>query len=96
MPLDRIYRLFTSLPGSSREYDRTDFARDLYILDTNGPKRTKQGPPCLSRPPPVRGVRRACSPSSDRMAAMSSITDSGLPRAADVENYPYTGLAAEH
>lgn len=43
VPLDRIYRLFTSLPGSSREYDRTDFARDLYILDTNGPKRTKQG-----------------------------------------------------
>ena len=43
VPLDRIYRLFTSLPGSSREYDRTDFARDLYILDTNGPKRTKRG-----------------------------------------------------
>lgn len=43
VPLDRIYRLFTSLPGSHREYDRTDFARDLYILDTNGPKRTKQG-----------------------------------------------------
>lgn len=43
VPLDRIYRLFTSLPGSSREYDRTDFARDLYILDTNGPKHTKRG-----------------------------------------------------
>lgn len=43
VPLDRVYRLFTSLPGSSREYDRTDFARDLYILETKGPKRTKQG-----------------------------------------------------
>ena len=43
VPLERVYRLFTSLPGSSREYDRTDFARDLYILDTNGPKRTKKG-----------------------------------------------------
>lgn len=43
VPLERIYRLFTSLPGSSRDYDRTDFARDLYLLDTKGPKRTKQG-----------------------------------------------------
>ena len=43
VPLERIYRLFTSLPGSSREYDHTDFARDLYMLDTQGPKRTKQG-----------------------------------------------------
>ena len=43
VPLDRIYRLFTSLPGSSREYDRTDFARDLYILESNGPKRTRNG-----------------------------------------------------
>lgn len=43
VPLERIYRLFTSLPGSSRDYDRTDFARDVYILDTKGPRRTKQG-----------------------------------------------------
>lgn len=43
VPLERIYRLFTSLPGSSRDYDRTDFARDLYLLDTKGPERTKQG-----------------------------------------------------
>lgn len=43
VPLERIYRLFTSLPGSSREYDRTDFARDLYFLETNGPKQTKKG-----------------------------------------------------
>ena len=43
VPLDRIYKLFTSLPGSAREYDRTDFARDLYILDTNGPRSTRKG-----------------------------------------------------
>lgn len=43
VPLDRIYRLFTSLPGSSREYDRTDFARDVYLLDVNGPRSTRKG-----------------------------------------------------
>lgn len=43
VPLDRIYRLLTSLPGSAREYDRTDFARDLYILETNGPGQTRKG-----------------------------------------------------
>ena len=41
--LDRVYRLFTSLPGSSREYDRTDFTRDLYLLDRDGPKTTGKG-----------------------------------------------------
>ena len=43
VPLDRIYRLQTSLPGASREYDRTDFARDLYVLDSTGPKCTSKG-----------------------------------------------------
>ena len=43
VPLDRIYRLFTSLPGSTREYGRTDFARDVYLLDVNGPGATKKG-----------------------------------------------------
>ncbi len=43
VPLARIYRLMTALPGSSREYDRSDFARDLYILDSNGPRRTRNG-----------------------------------------------------
>ena len=43
VPLDRIYRLFTSLPGSNREYDRTDFARDVYLLDVNGPRSTRKG-----------------------------------------------------
>ena len=41
--LQRVYRLFTSLPGSDREYDRTDFTRDLYLLDRDGPKTTSRG-----------------------------------------------------
>ena len=41
--LERVYRLFTSLPGSAREYDRTDFTRDLYLLDRDGPKTTGRG-----------------------------------------------------
>ena len=43
VPLVRIYKLLTSLPGGSREYDRSDFARDLYILDSEGPRRTRSG-----------------------------------------------------
>ena len=41
--LERVYRLFTSLPGSAREYDRTDFTRDLYLLDRDGPRTTNGG-----------------------------------------------------
>lgn len=41
--LERIYRMFTSLPGSDREYNRTDFTRDLYLLDRDGPKATSRG-----------------------------------------------------
>ena len=41
--LDEIYRLFTSLPGSRREYSKTDFARDLYELDRSGVKTTRSG-----------------------------------------------------
>lgn len=43
VPLARIYRLLTSLPGAAREYDKTDFGRDLYLLDANGPRCTKKG-----------------------------------------------------
>lgn len=43
VPLARIYRQFTSLPGSEREYGATDFARDLYLLDTSGVTTTKRG-----------------------------------------------------
>ena len=41
--LNRIYKLFTSLPGSSRGYTPTDFARDLYLLDTSGLTSLKSG-----------------------------------------------------
>lgn len=43
IPLARIYRLMTALPGSDRDYDRTDFARDLYVLESEGPRHTKSG-----------------------------------------------------
>ena len=43
VPLDRIYRLLTALPAVGRDYDRTDFARDLYNLQANGPGRTRKG-----------------------------------------------------
>ena len=43
VPLARIYKLFVARPGSGREYDRTDFARDLYMLDANGPGHTRKG-----------------------------------------------------
>lgn len=43
IPLVRIYRLVTALPGSDRDYDRTDFARDLYVLESQGPRHTKSG-----------------------------------------------------
>jgi len=43
VPLARIYRLLTSLPGAGRDYDRTDFARDLYRLQAGGPTRTRKG-----------------------------------------------------
>ena len=43
VPLARIYKLMTSLPGASRDYDRADFARDIYTLDAEGPRRTRRG-----------------------------------------------------
>ena len=43
VPLARIYKLMTALPGASRDYNRGDFARDLYVLDSDGPRRTGNG-----------------------------------------------------
>ncbi len=43
MPLARIYEIFTSLPGSGREYDKTEFARSLYFLESDGPGHTRSG-----------------------------------------------------
>lgn len=43
IPLLRVYEVFTSLPGSNREYDRTDFARDLYFLESSDTRQVKTG-----------------------------------------------------
>ena len=43
IPLASIYRLFTSLPSSNREYAPTDFARDVYLLDKSGLTKTRSG-----------------------------------------------------
>ena len=43
LPLDRIYKMFTSLPGTNLDYTTTDFARDLYQLETSGPQKTRSG-----------------------------------------------------
>jgi len=39
VPLARIYEVFTSLPGSTREYDQTDFARVVPHAKRAAPKR---------------------------------------------------------
>ncbi len=41
--LDRIYRLFTGLPGTGREYTQLDFARDLYHLEESGVREVRPG-----------------------------------------------------
>lgn len=43
VPLEVIYRRLTYLPGSGREYERTDFARAIYDLDASGDQKTKSG-----------------------------------------------------
>ena len=64
--LERVYRLFTSLPGSDREYNRTDFTRDLYLLDRDGPKPQGEACGCHSRHLPGPAAARAYSPSWPR------------------------------
>lgn len=41
--LDDIYKVLTLLPGSSREYGMAEFIRDLYLIETQGVRRTKSG-----------------------------------------------------
>ena len=41
--LDRIYNLFTGLPGAQREYSQLDFARDLYSLENSGVNEARSG-----------------------------------------------------
>ena len=43
VPLSRIYDALTLMPGTGRDYSRTDFARDLYGLETEGPRETRSG-----------------------------------------------------
>ncbi len=43
VPLAEIYAVFTSLPGTSAQYTKTDFARDIYLLDSSPVTTTKSG-----------------------------------------------------
>ena len=36
----------TMLPGSTADYDQTDFVRDLFLLDRSGVTHTKSGAAC--------------------------------------------------
>ncbi len=42
--LERMYNLFTGLPGAKRDYSRLDFARDLYNLKATGVTVVRSGP----------------------------------------------------
>ena len=59
VPLIKIYGLITALPGAKREYDRSDFARDLYMLDAEGPRQTRRGATVSF--PSSTGTRRGAS-----------------------------------
>ena len=41
--LDRIYNLFTGLPGTKRDYSQLDFARDLYNLEESDVREVRAG-----------------------------------------------------
>jgi hypothetical protein len=41
--LVEVYRVLTVMPGSSRDYSRQEFARDLYLLDQAGITEAKDG-----------------------------------------------------
>ncbi|MPZ22460.1 MAG: hypothetical protein GEU28_02725 [Dehalococcoidia bacterium] len=41
--LASVYEGLTLLPGAAADYDMTDFARDLFLLDRNGPGQTRRG-----------------------------------------------------
>lgn len=59
IPLTRIYKLLTAKPGAARDYDQRDFARDLYILDSEGPRCTKSGATLLLRSADAARGRRS-------------------------------------
>ncbi len=52
-----LYDTLTILPGSSATYDRTDFLRDLFLLDRSGHTKTKAGNVCSL--PASTGTRNA-------------------------------------
>jgi hypothetical protein len=43
VPLTRIYRALTMLPGAASDYTRDDFARDLFSLDRSAVTHTRSG-----------------------------------------------------
>lgn len=43
VPLSAIYEAITLLPGASSEYDKSDFGRDMFLLDRSGQTRTRSG-----------------------------------------------------
>lgn len=53
--LSSIYEAMTLLPGTSSEYDKTDFGRDMFLLDRSGITQVKSGAK-LSLPNTGRGV----------------------------------------
>ena len=67
--LDRIYNLFTGLPGSKREYSLLDFARDLYTLQESGVREVRSGArvsfPASSGTRSARGAISFVGPSGD-------------------------------
>ena len=44
--LASIYDALTMLPGSTANFDQTDFVRDLFLLDRSGVTKTKSGAVC--------------------------------------------------
>ena len=43
VPLADVYAVFTSLPGTRSQYTKTDFARDIYLLDSSEMATTRSG-----------------------------------------------------
>jgi hypothetical protein len=41
--LARVYDAFTLQPGAAAEYGKSDFARDIFMLDRSGVTRTRSG-----------------------------------------------------
>jgi hypothetical protein len=41
--LSEVYSVLTLLPGTAAAYGETEFVRDIYLIDRNGPRATKDG-----------------------------------------------------